>query len=184
MNSKEARPLRWWDWPSVWSARICRLQWARLDQCVNDLEKRCRRKMRKGAHITYESNHLCLDCYSNLPRSQQEYSYGAGECKHQDVNSEDGEYKWTCIGCVRIKADWNVQLRSGGGYRENPETVAEPSQRNCAQFRGMQITRMTGHTAGCLILPNNAVHEELKDQVMHTHVEDENLQPRTLMVIP
>ena len=52
------------------------------------------------------------------------------------------------------------------------------------KFGGMQITRMTGHTAGCLILPNNAVHEEFKDQVMHTHVKGENLQPRTLMVIP
>ena len=52
------------------------------------------------------------------------------------------------------------------------------------KFGGMQITRMTGHTAGCFILPNNDVHEEFKDQVMHTHVKGENLQPRTLMVIP
>ena len=52
------------------------------------------------------------------------------------------------------------------------------------KFGGMQITLMTVHTAGCLTLPNDAVHEEFEDQVMHTHVKDENLQPRTLMGMP
>ena len=52
------------------------------------------------------------------------------------------------------------------------------------EFGDMQITFVIDHTARCLTLPHNAMHEQFKDQVIHTHVKGSNLQPRTLMETP
>ena len=50
--------------------------------------------------------------------------------------------------------------------------------------RSVQCTPTNVQTAGYLTLLDDALHQEVKEQVKHIHVKDENLQPRTMTRMP
>ena len=50
--------------------------------------------------------------------------------------------------------------------------------------RSVQCTPTNVQTAGYLTLLDDALHQEVKEQVKHIHVKDQNLQPRTMTRMP
>ena len=70
------------------------------------------------------------------------------------------------------------------GTMRMPNLSLNPLAKRVLKSRSVQCTPTNVQTAGYLTLLDDALHQEVNEQVKHIHVKDENLQPRTMTRMP